>query len=178
MPLFSGLSFLRREGGGTTRPERADDAEDFSDLEKDFFAQGENAEAMKRSPEERMSDLTIAEWERKQGHLERKVLAHGDIEDMVNTFKRTGNLDDVNQTPEVKIAFLRNMADQLEAKKRALKTLDTVPLDSIRRIDAEISTLEDLQVKYGMEIDFDGGPDGGEELTLDFDEEDEESLAA
>lgn len=169
---------MRHERAGMTRQERTDDGEDFSDLEKDFFAQGEDAEAMKKSSEERLSDLTIADRERKQGHLERGFFERSEIENMWNTLKRTGSLDSVNQTPEVKVAFLRNMTDQLEAKKRALKAMDVVPLGSVRTVDAEISKLEDLQVKYGMEIDFDGGPDGGEELTLDEEEEGEESALA
>ncbi len=157
-----------------------DDREDFSELEQHFFQQGEDAKAMKKTPEERISDLNIAEQERKTGHLERKFFERSDIVDMVNTLKRTGNLDDINQTPEVKVAFLRNMTDQLKAKKAAFKTMNPIPLEDLRRLNKEISHLEDLQVKYGMEIDFDGGPDGGEEITLDETDEDgkEKSLAA
>ena len=177
MPLFSGLPWLRGEHTEPRRDAPKHDHEDFSELEKHFFEQGEDAAAMKTSPEERISDLNIAEQEKKTGHLERGFFERSDIADMVNTLKRTGNLDSINQPPEVKVAFLRNMADQLKAKKAAFKSMNPVPFEDVQRLTKKIARMEDLQVKYGMEIDFDGGPDGGEEITLD-EEEEEEPLAA
>ena len=83
MPFFSGLPRFSRERGAMPKSETPqDEDEGFSALEEDFFAQGESKKEMKKSSAERLSDLEIAQRERETGHLEREVLARGEIVDM------------------------------------------------------------------------------------------------
>ncbi|KKW44834.1 MAG: hypothetical protein UY95_C0015G0006 [Parcubacteria group bacterium GW2011_GWA2_56_7] len=128
--------------------------EHFSHLESSFFEQGEDKKAMRKTPDERVEDLNIAERERETGHLEREFFARSEIVNMKNTFDAEGNLDSIQLAPEVKVAFLHDVARQLEAKQAALKALDPAPLDEIRSVAKEIERVEDLQVKYGLEVDL------------------------
>lgn len=173
MPLFSGLPWLKRsrERAAAAKQEQPkDDTEGFTDLENDFFAQGEDPEAMKKSSEERVSDLFIGQKEREQGQLERRVLEAGEMQNMENLLAHGSNLDNVDLPDVYKAAFLENKIKMLEAKKKALSKTKNPNFESIRDLNTEIQTLRDMRENYLPEIDI-NDPDGGEPITLEEDEE-------
>lgn len=173
MPLFSGLPWLKRsrERAAAAKQEQPkDDTEGFTDLDKDFFAQGENPEAMKKSSEERVSDLFIGQKEREQGHLEQRVFEKGELENLENLLAHGSNLDASDVPNEYKVAFLENKIKMLEAKKKALSKTKTPDFNSIRDTEAEAQTLRDMQESYLPELDPDD-PDDGETITLDGEED-------